>query len=221
MTIKSAILLLAFADVALSQTVTIQKDIPPREHDCIEDCLFRPYNRDVDVGDVLECAPPYEESCYCPSDDSQAEIVSRHLDSCASESCSRGDLSQDVDKMRAHYATYCIEKGYTADLVEEWYSALETVASTTSDEEMTTTTTTETETEESTAASTTAPESSERTTSSDVPTSTTAADDGDDESEEDGEGGRDLPDLDDGGFTVTPGRLLLGVAPIVILGFVM
>lgn len=216
MTINSVILLLSLINAVLSQTVTIKKDIPIREHDCIEDCLFRPYNRDIDVGDALECAPPYQEDCYCPSDDSQAEIVSRHLDSCANEHCSRGDLSQDVDKMRAHYATYCVEKGYTADLVDEWYSALETAVSSTSEEETTTetTTTVSTDSEES-APSTTAPETSERTTTSGAIETTTAPDD---ESDEDGEGGRGLPDLDDGASTMTPGLLVLGVAHLVMMG---
>lgn len=114
--------------------------------------------------------------------------------------------------MRAHYATYCIQKGYTADLVEEWYSALETVASMTSEEETTTTTTSAEETEtEGSAASTSGPTSTAAsTTTEDDPAATTGSDDG---RNPDG-----LPDLDDGTSMMGPGLLLLCLAPFVAFG---
>lgn len=175
--------LLFLTTSVLSQTVTITRGIPSSGHDCVRHCLFRPYNAGTDLGDVLECGPPYEEECYCPTAVPRAEIVSRHIDDCASESCSAGDVTADIDSMRAAYAGYCVDNGYTAELVEEWYSSAEETATTTD----TTTAADETTTDASTSQET---EGTSTSTTSDTPTETEA------EEDDDGRNPDGLPDMD-------------------------
>ena len=224
--------LLLLAHPSLGQTVTITQDIPFTGHDCVEDCLYRPYAAPIDLGDALECGPPYEEDCYCVTAAPQATIVSRHINDCASESCSRGDLTKDIESMKYYYAGYCVENGYTADLIEEWYSSAE-VAETDSvtDEDAATTQTSEGETTATTATSTTEEEEESTSTeeaSSTEETETVAASTrtsvvtqtaGSDEDE----GGRGLPDFDfegddEDGASMSRGEMaLLGLVPVVAL----
>lgn len=204
-----------FPVLSLAQTVTITRDIDSSGHRCVRHCLFRPYNAGTDLGDALECGPPYEEDCYCPTAAPRAEIVSRHIDDCATESCSAGDVTADIESMRSYYAGYCVENGYTAELVEEWYTS--------ADE----TSTAEVNTETSTKASTTAEtEDAVTGTSSSIAAETeteTGGSAGEDE-EDDGRNPDGLPDMDlDGegvaGGLIMPGVLMACLAAIPIVAF--
>jgi hypothetical protein len=117
--------LLVLATQSLSQTVNIFHEIPSDVHQCIRPCLFRPNNANADLGSALNCGAPYQEKCYCVTDNDKAKAVSKHLDSCAQASCSNGLESQDAETMRHYYASYCMENGYSADAMEEWYTGTE------------------------------------------------------------------------------------------------
>ncbi|RMI99796.1 hypothetical protein CDV36_015942 [Fusarium kuroshium] len=204
----------------LSQTVTITKDIPVSAHRCVRQCLYLPYNARTDLGDVLECGAPYQEECFCPTDVSRAEIVSRHIDDCAKESCSRGDLTQDVESMRSHYATYCIEKGYTAELVEGWYTSADADASSTAAKSETTSAETGgrvTSGDQSTptiATTTLETGEAETTTRTAAATATTS---------DDGRDANGLPDIDfegnddSGALALRAGLMLLWLVPLAAL----
>ena len=229
--------LLLLAHPSFAQTVTITQEIPSTGHDCVEDCLYRPYAAPIDLGDALECGFPYEEDCYCVTAAPQATIVSRHIDDCASESCSRGDLTKDIESMKYYYAGYCVENGYTADLIAEWYSSAE-VAETDSVTDDATTQTSEGETTATTATSTTTEEEEEEeeeeeststeeassteeteTVAASTRTSVVTQTAGSDEDE----GGRGLPDFDyegndpDGASMLRGEMALLGLVPVVAL----
>lgn len=180
--------LFLLATPAVAQTVTITKDIPSSVHRCIRHCLFRPYNAGTDLGDSLECSPPYEEDCFCPTAAPRAEIVSQHIDDCANESCSAGDLTADIESMKSYYAAYCIDNGYTAELVEEWYTSA-------TDEESSSTA--ETSEATTTEASTTA-EAGETSTSTESSAVAETGGGGSDEEEEedDGRNPDGLPEMD-------------------------
>lgn len=196
--------------LSLAQTVTITRDIPSSGHRCVRHCLFRPYNAGTDLGDALECGPPYEEDCYCPTAAPRAEIVSRHIDECASESCSAGDVTLDIESMRRYYAGYCVENGYTADLVQEWYSSAEETSTT----EATTQSTSETST-------TTEAEGTGTSTSSDVVTETGVDKEGDSKTEDDGRNPDGLPDMNLDGEGAASGLAVPGVGRgILIFGLV-
>ncbi|KAF5024558.1 hypothetical protein F66182_3321 [Fusarium sp. NRRL 66182] len=123
--------LVSLTTPVLSQTVSIFRAIPPSVNQCVRPCLFRPNNPSTDLGDVLECGTPYQEDCFCPTDNDKAELVSQHIDSCAQASCSRDDVTRDAETMRSYYASYCMGNGYTADLMEDWYTNTEPDATTT------------------------------------------------------------------------------------------
>ncbi|KAM0280113.1 hypothetical protein ACHAO9_011377 [Fusarium lateritium] len=111
---------LALTTPVTSQTVSIFQQIPATVHQCIRPCLFRPNSPNGDIGDVLECGAPYRDDCYCATD--KAKSASKHIDSCAEASCSRGDVTQDAEDMKSYYASYCMGNGYTADMMKEWYT---------------------------------------------------------------------------------------------------
>ena len=115
-------LLFILATRSLSQKVNIFNKIPSDVDQCVKPCLFRPNNARTDVGDVLNCAAPYLEHCYCAINDKQADLVSEHIDDCAQASCSAGIETKDASSMRLYYASYCMENGYTADAMTEWYT---------------------------------------------------------------------------------------------------
>ncbi|QGI59727.1 hypothetical protein CEK26_001857 [Fusarium fujikuroi] len=119
------IALLVLATRSLSQTVDIFRKVPSDVEQCIRPCLFRPNNPNVDVGSALNCGAPYQEKCYCATDGDNAKAVSKHIDSCAQASCSSGQESQDAETMRHYYASYCMENGYSAEALEEWYTGTE------------------------------------------------------------------------------------------------
>ncbi|VTT72394.1 unnamed protein product [Fusarium fujikuroi] len=121
------IALLVLATRSLSQTVDIFRKVPSDVEQCIRPCLFRPNNPNVDVGSALNCGAPYQEKCYCATDGDNAKAVSKHIDSCAQASCSSGQESQDAETMRHYYASYCMENGYSAEALEEWYTGTATV----------------------------------------------------------------------------------------------
>ncbi|RGP79422.1 hypothetical protein FLONG3_2477 [Fusarium longipes] len=116
------LLFLILATQTLSQGVRIFREIPGDVNQCIRPCLFRPNNANTDVGSALDCGTPYEESCYCATNSDKAKIVSEHIDNCAQASCSAGAESQDASSMRSYYASYCMENGFTADAMTEWYT---------------------------------------------------------------------------------------------------
>ncbi|KAF5606230.1 uncharacterized protein FSUBG_6247 [Fusarium subglutinans] len=129
MAIRSVALLL-LATQSLSQTVNHQtvnifRKIPSDVDQCIRPCLFRPNNANADVGSALNCGAPYQEKCYCATDSDNAKAVSKHIDSCAQASCSNGQESQDAETMRHYYASYCMENGYSAEAMGEWYTGTE------------------------------------------------------------------------------------------------
>ncbi|KAH7191767.1 uncharacterized protein B0J16DRAFT_331746 [Fusarium flagelliforme] len=115
-------LLLILATHTLSQKVNIFNQIPSDVNQCVKPCLFRPKNPATDIGDVLNCGAPYLEQCYCAGDDKQAKLVDEHIDNCAQASCSAGIETKDASSMKSYYASYCMEKGYTADVMTEWYT---------------------------------------------------------------------------------------------------
>ncbi|RBA12689.1 hypothetical protein FPRO05_04139 [Fusarium proliferatum] len=119
------IALLVLATRSLSQTVDIFRKVPGDVEQCIRPCLFRPNNPNADVGSALNCGAPYQEKCYCATDSDKAKAVSKHIDSCAQASCSSGQESQDAETMRHYYASYCMENGYSAEAMEEWYTGTE------------------------------------------------------------------------------------------------
>lgn len=212
--------LLSLASSAFSQTVTIRKDIPASGHRCIRDCLFRPYNARTDLGDVLECAPPYEEDCYCPKNDDLAERVERHIDDCAKENCSAGDVSGDVESMKELYGTYCHNNGYTRDIVEEWYSSFAVGDTMTTSEETRTASTSKTESKDEP----TATGQSDRDDNPDglpgfrdddgeEPTSKDSNDDDTPERKDNPDG---LPSMDDAARKV-PAVLLYGLLPLLAI----
>ncbi|KAH7233261.1 hypothetical protein BKA59DRAFT_535147 [Fusarium tricinctum] len=118
--------LLALTTPVISQTVSIFQQIPATVNQCIRPCLFRPNSPNADIGDTLECRAPYRDDCYCATDN--AKSASKHIDSCAKASCSRGDVTQDAEAMKSYYASYCMGNGYTADAMKEWYTNTDTAA---------------------------------------------------------------------------------------------
>lgn len=229
--------LFLLATPSLAQTVTISSDIPDSGHGCIFDCLYDPWSSGTDLGDALECGDPYEEDCYCPTAAPEATIVSRHINDCASESCSRGDMTKDVESMRYYYAGYCIDNGYTAELVEAWYASAqvgETSAVTSGGETTVTstsvvsTTTTEEEDEETSSTSTTEASTSEETEQAATSTRTSVVTEtAGGEEEDDGRNPDGLPEMDfegddsgdaEDGASLSRGELLLmGAVPVVAL----
>ena len=115
-------LFLILATGSLSQKVDIFFQIPSDVNQCVKPCLFRPNNDQTDVGSTLNCRAPYLEKCYCATNSKQAKQVSEHIDSCAKASCSAGVETQDASSMRSYYASYCMENGYTADAMTEWFT---------------------------------------------------------------------------------------------------
>ncbi|KAL6913683.1 hypothetical protein FSST1_011443 [Fusarium sambucinum] len=114
--------LLMLVTQTLSQRVRIFDQIPQDVNQCIKPCLFRPNNANTDVGGVLDCDTPYKQDCYCATNGDKVKLVSEHIDTCAQASCSAGVESQDASSMRSYYASYCMENGYTADVMTEWYT---------------------------------------------------------------------------------------------------
>lgn len=116
--LRHVLSLILLSPLALAQTVTIDDDIPLKGHNCIKYCLDdRVY---TDVGDALACGAPYENDCYCATATASASVASAFINKCASESCSAGDLTQDISTMRGIYASYCIGAGFTQPIVSEW-----------------------------------------------------------------------------------------------------
>ncbi|KAJ4024663.1 hypothetical protein NW766_000903 [Fusarium irregulare] len=119
---SKSMLLFVLATGGLSQKVDIFFQIPSDVNQCVKPCLFRPNNDQIDVGSTLNCRAPYLEKCYCATNDKQADLVSEHIDSCAQASCSAGIETKDASSMRMYYASYCMENGYTADAMTEWFT---------------------------------------------------------------------------------------------------
>ncbi|KAG9256191.1 uncharacterized protein F5Z01DRAFT_672185 [Emericellopsis atlantica] len=145
-------LLLALLHAALGQTVTVGDDVPYAAHRCVKYCVQHPFGVGTDIGVALQCGDPYEEDCYCATEDDSLTLVSEHINNCASTSCSAGDLTKDVSSMRSLYASYCRGKGYTQDFIEGWYTAATgpeatEATTTTTDEDKSTKTTAVEETE--------------------------------------------------------------------------
>lgn len=123
--------------------------------------------------------------------------------------------------MKSHYAGYCIEIGYTAELVQSWYDsaeAEETSSVTSESETLATSTVVSTTTEEEGETSTTEASTSEKTEEATTSTSTSVA------TETSEDGGRGLPHIDfegddaeDGASMSRGGLIMLGVAPVVAL----
>lgn len=114
--------------LAAETTVSIEDVIPSEGHECVSSCIDYPnvVGEDVnDIGSALACGIPYENACWCATATASINSVSKHINSCASNRCSAGDLDRDISTMRAVYAGYCLDAGFTQPLVSDWYTTSE------------------------------------------------------------------------------------------------
>jgi hypothetical protein len=106
------------------ETVTISRDIPNGGHPCVSRCLW--YTIFADLGSAMGCANPYENACFCATNTNAFTLADDHINSCASERCSKGDIPQDLTSMQSIYASYCMGAGFTQAGATEWFNPAET-----------------------------------------------------------------------------------------------
>jgi hypothetical protein len=91
-------------------------------HSCVPRCLGDNPSFYDNIGDALECGRPFYNNCYCATAAASASKATSFLASCASQSCSAGDLTVDLSAMESKYASYCMENGFTQPGATAWYN---------------------------------------------------------------------------------------------------
>jgi hypothetical protein len=116
-----ACFLLAISPVLSLTTVSIASEIPSGQHYCIVECIYAPYIP-AGIGGALGCATPYNNDCYCNTQASSVSVASSFISTCASSSCSGGDLTDDLTSIFSIYASYCMNAGFTQQGATNWYN---------------------------------------------------------------------------------------------------
>ncbi|KAH8586502.1 hypothetical protein B0O99DRAFT_644374 [Bisporella sp. PMI_857] len=113
--------------LAQIESVSIGRTYP---HTCVNDCVYEPNWGFVGaIEDALGCAKPVANNCYCATASASVSAVDSWLSSCATASCGKGDVSDDVIAMKSVYASYCLQAGFTAPVISTWYTPATTTAS--------------------------------------------------------------------------------------------
>lgn len=118
--------------LAQIETLSINPTYP---HGCVNECVKgtdRPLFSAGGIESVLGCAAPVANKCFCVTASALASSVESWIPACATERCSRGDLSDDMNAMKSIYASYCLQAGFTAPIVSTLHAPATTTASSTS-----------------------------------------------------------------------------------------
>ncbi|KAK4238607.1 hypothetical protein C8A03DRAFT_33359 [Achaetomium macrosporum] len=90
-------------------------------HACVTNCLVRvPLADNDNLETALGCATPVVNGCYCATSAAAVATAASFIPSCATLSCSRGDVGEDVRAIRDAYAQYCLAAGFTATGWNGW-----------------------------------------------------------------------------------------------------
>ncbi|KAH8586987.1 hypothetical protein B0O99DRAFT_694953 [Bisporella sp. PMI_857] len=113
--------------LAQIQSVSISTAYP---HTCVNNCIYEPnWGFAAAIEDALGCAKPVANNCYCATASASLSAVDSWLSRCATSSCGRGDVSDDLNAMKSIYASYCLQAGFTAPIISTWYTPATTTAS--------------------------------------------------------------------------------------------
>lgn len=110
-------------DRTLAEQLSIQNYLSQTAHPCIKDCIYYPYDSDDDITDVMVCAEPVDNECFCTTALDYASAAEDWFNKCASARCAAGDVQRDISSMRIIYASYCMAAGFTQPIVSKWYTS--------------------------------------------------------------------------------------------------